>query len=181
MTNTIRYFLCAWELFGIVSGLERRGLCQVKPVLHDFDMKGFSILGTLRRDTERFKWTHPPEIIDLGLRLKDVEGWNLESEPNATKDSHIPTLRRNGASEAEVEFLKKRRVEINALTSPQLIAFLEKKFAEHDVEKVVPNEKLLEKLSRRILRNEYRDRLVEKFLAERNKEIEEFAKKIALP
>ena len=145
-------------------------------VVHDFDVKGFSILGTLRRDTARFKWTHPPNIIDLGLRLADVKEWNLESEPKTTRDADIPTLRRNGATAAEVEFLKRQRVELNAFTSPQLIAWLEKKFAKHGVEKVVPHEKVLERVSREILRDRYRDELLEKFMAKHSKEIEERAK-----
>ena len=46
-------------------------------VLHDFDKSGFSIAATLRRDTERFQFQHPPEIIDLGLRLEDVREYDL--------------------------------------------------------------------------------------------------------
>jgi hypothetical protein len=126
-------------------------------------------------------WTHPPNIVDLGLRLKDVEEWNLESEPKTTGDAHIPTLRLNGATDAEVEFLKTQRVELNAFTSPQLIAWLEKKFAQHGVEKVVPDEKVLEKVSRQILRDRYRDALVEEFLTKQSKEIEEHAKNATLP
>jgi hypothetical protein len=131
--------------------------------------------------TERFKWTHPPNIIDLGLRLKDIEEWNLESEPSSLRDADIPTLLRNGATKAEVEFLKTRRVEVNAFTSPQLIAFLEKKFVQHRVEKVAPDEKVLEKVARQILRDRYRDDLVEEFLSEHLKEIEERAKSAAIP
>jgi hypothetical protein len=40
-------------------------------VLHDFDKSGFSILGTLCRDTRRYSFSGKPHVIDLGLRLHD--------------------------------------------------------------------------------------------------------------
>ena len=50
-------------------------------VLHDFDVAGFLILGTLQRDTRRFQFTNTMEVVDLGLRLDDIKG--LEREPAA--------------------------------------------------------------------------------------------------
>jgi hypothetical protein len=47
-------------------------------VLHDFDKSGFSILGTLQRDTRRYTFMNRIEVIDLGLRLDDING--LQSE-----------------------------------------------------------------------------------------------------
>ena len=49
-------------------------------VLHDFDKAGFSIAGTLRRSTRRYRFghRHAANVIDLGLRLDDVSG--LETE-----------------------------------------------------------------------------------------------------
>jgi hypothetical protein len=67
------------------------------------------------------------------------------------------------------------------LRSPQLIAWLEKKFAQHGVEKVVPDEKVLEKVSRQILRDRYRDELFEEFMIKHRKEIEERAKSATIP
>ena len=49
-------------------------------VLHDFDKSGFSILGTLRRDTRRYAFRNRIEVVDLGLRLEDVEDSGLETE-----------------------------------------------------------------------------------------------------
>jgi hypothetical protein len=43
-------------------------------VLHDFDKAGFTIRGTLERDTRRYKFKNVIEVIDLGLRLSDVGG-----------------------------------------------------------------------------------------------------------
>jgi hypothetical protein len=75
-------------------------------VLHDFDKSGFSILGTLRRDMERFKFEHPPEIIDLGLRLEDIERYHLQSEPVDYKSDPGPNLSKNSATAAEVKILR---------------------------------------------------------------------------
>ena len=50
-------------------------------VLHDFDVAGFLILGTLQRDTRRYQFSNAVEVVDLGLRLADIEG--LEREPAA--------------------------------------------------------------------------------------------------
>ena len=72
----------------------------------------------------------------------------LDDEPVALKsdkDAVAYRLRINGATEAEIEFLLEgpegvgRRVELNAMTSDQFIAFVERKLEEHGVAKVVPN------------------------------------------
>ena len=49
-------------------------------VLHDFDKAGFSILHTLAADTDRYQARAPSNIVDLGLRLADVQQLGLESE-----------------------------------------------------------------------------------------------------
>ena len=52
-------------------------------------------------------------------------------------------LRDNGASEEEIEFLLRQRVELNALPSDQLVAWIERKLSEHDVQKIVPDKDML--------------------------------------
>jgi hypothetical protein len=123
--------------------------------LHDFDKAGFSIAGTLQRDTRRYEFQNNITVIDLGLSLEDVEAMGLESEyqhhPKADKDALIANLRENGASEAEIDFMFRdfdrlrstQRVELNAMTSPQFIAFLERKLNEAGVRKIIPEQKLL--------------------------------------
>jgi DNA topoisomerase VI subunit A len=74
-------------------------------VLHDFDKSGFSIAGTLRRDTRRYRFTSPVEVIDLGLRVKDVQKHDLLAEPIVYgKSDPEPNLRKNGATNAEIAF-----------------------------------------------------------------------------
>ena len=120
-------------------------------LLHDFDKSGFSIAGTLQRDTRRYEFQNVIKVIDLGLGLADVEAMGLESEyqhhPKANKHALIANLRDNGASDAEITFMFRdfdttrstRRVELNAMTSPQFISFVERKLNQHCVKKIVPD------------------------------------------
>jgi DNA topoisomerase VI subunit B len=125
----------------------RRGLPLF--VLHDFDGSGFSIKQTLVTSNRRYTFEHAINYVDMGLRLDAVDG--LDDEPVALKDKDAVAyrLRINGATEAEIEFLLEgpegvgRRVELNAMTSDQFIAFVERKLEEHGVAKVVPNTDLL--------------------------------------
>ena len=124
-------------------------------LLHDFDKAGFSIAGTLQRDTRRYEFQNDIRVIDLGLNLADVEAMGLESEyqhhPKGRKSALIANLRENGASEEEIAFMfldfdrlrSTRRVELNAMTSPQFVAYVERKLRENNVAKIVPDRKLL--------------------------------------
>jgi hypothetical protein len=122
-------------------------------LLHDFDKAGFSIAGTWQRDTRRYEFQNAIETIDLGLTLKDVEGLEVEHQFHAkgSKGALKANLRENGATEAEIEFMfadfdstrSLRRVELNAMDSPQFIEFLERKLKEADVKKIVPDKDLL--------------------------------------
>jgi hypothetical protein len=124
-------------------------------ILHDFDKSGFSIAGTFQRDTRRYAFQNEIEVIDLGLRLEDIEG--LQSEPAFDKGSIEKrrwNLRMNGATREEIEFLLNRRVELNAMPSDRLIAFIENKLETHGVEKIVPDKKELAEAFRRFKRGE---------------------------
>jgi hypothetical protein len=124
-------------------------------LLHDFDKAGFSIAGTLQRDTRRYEFQNSIEVADLGLSLADVEAMGLESEyqhhPKGGKSALIANLRENGASEEEIAFMFRdfdrlrstRRVELNAMTSPQFVAFIERKLCENDIAKIIPDQDLL--------------------------------------
>jgi hypothetical protein len=133
-------------------------------VLHDFDKSGFSIAGTLTRDTRRYTFTTAPVVIDLGLRLRDVDQWNLAAEEVINDSDPTENLLANGATAEEVAFLrgtsqfeygrrkgayKGRRVELNAFTSDQFVRWLESKLEEHQVRKVIPDAVTLEKAYRR--------------------------------
>ena len=113
-------------------------------VLHDFDLAGFKIVKTLRQGT---RLAPGVQVVDIGFRLGDID--NLQSEQvvyNQKKDPRF-YLRSCGATEDECAFLVSEngysswygeRVELNAMTSEELIDWLERKFFEHGVSKLIP-------------------------------------------
>jgi hypothetical protein len=114
-------------------------------VLHDFDVAGFMIFGTLQRDTRRYQFTSVVEAIDLGLCLEDIVG--LEREPAAATKTNKAALREqlaeNGATSQEIDILINDRVELNAMTNDNLIAMIERKLKDYGIEKVIPDDDVL--------------------------------------
>jgi hypothetical protein len=109
-------------------------------VLHDFDKSGFSIIGTLRRSNRRYTFANEIEVVDLGLRLPDIAGLQAEAVfDKGDADARRANLLQNGTTEDEAEFLLHQRIELNAMTSRQLVAFVERKLAQHRIRKVVPD------------------------------------------
>jgi hypothetical protein len=115
-------------------------------VLHDFDKSGFSILGLFQRDNRRYTYRHHLDVIDLGLRLADVEKCGLGSEASGLTNSYKArsNLSDNGATAQEIAFLcQGQRVELNAFTSRDLVDWIEAKLKVHGVEKVIPADNVL--------------------------------------
>jgi hypothetical protein len=134
--------------------------------LHDFDKAGFSIIGTLRRKTRRFTFSNNARIIDLGLRLADVRALGLEDSAEDVFDrgsdsAKRENLRLNGATREEVEFLLTQRVELNALPSDQLVAFIERKLNEHGIKKLIPDDDLLRDAYRLFVHDKRVEKIVE--------------------
>jgi hypothetical protein len=114
-------------------------------VLHDFDLAGFKIVRTLKRGT---RLANGSPVIDLGLRMADIDG--LSSESVSYKQNVNPVVYLEdgcGVTKEEARFLvsggshfgwRGERVEINAMTSDQMITWLERKFAEQGVTKIIP-------------------------------------------
>ena len=109
-------------------------------VLHDFDSAGIIIKDTLHNDTRRFTYGRLPTVIDLGLHYGDIGG--LAAEPNNSNISD-QRLAEAGLDPAAIAFLRSQRVELNAMTSRQLVDFVEHKLQQHDIRKVIPNSKTL--------------------------------------
>ena len=136
-------------------------------VLHDFDKAGLSIVGTLKRNTRRYSFSRGANVIDLGLRLSDVGDLDLEASAESAFDRGSDSAKRdnliqNGATPEEVSFLLHRRVELNALPSDQLVAFIERKLTEHGVKKVVPDTDLLGDAYRLFVRSKRVEEVVAK-------------------
>jgi hypothetical protein len=149
-------------------------------VAHDFDVSGFSIFGTLGSDGRRYRFHNDVHIVDLGLRLADVEAMGLDPEPVETSgewSSRAATLATHGASAAEINFLRHRRVELNAMPADAFVRFLERKLTEHGIGKVVPHDDVLEQHARQVLVRALTNKALE---ATRSK-VEEDAASILLP
>jgi hypothetical protein len=138
-------------------------------VLHDFDKSGFSIIGTLREPTRRYTYTNEIEVIDMGLRMADIEGLEPESvSDRGDEDARRANLIKNGATEEEAEFLLHQRVELNAMTSRQLVDFVEAKLDEHDIGKVVPDKTKLDDAYRLFVHGREAKKIVDRELAKLN-------------
>jgi hypothetical protein len=170
----------------LVDELSEQGVTI--PVLHDFDKPGFSIVHTLQSNTRRFQFRNTPNVIDLGLRLTDVQEMQLQSEEVEYDSGKDPreNLRDCGATEEECAFLVRgtrmkhkkaqpnnayvkretavwygERVELNAMPSRQLLDWLEAKLIAHGVQKVVPDPETLAKSYRQVALKARIERAVE--------------------
>jgi hypothetical protein len=165
---------------GMSTTAARQLLDQLSPrveqilVLHDFDVSGFTICGTLGRNSRRYQFRNKAiRVIDIGLRLADVEALDLQSEPVAVSGkwaSRAKTLAQYGATGEEIAFLRDQRVELNAMTSRQFVDHLEAKLAEHGVGKVIPDEKVIEGHARYLLEVLIANQELEKILPEVRKQ-----------
>jgi hypothetical protein len=151
----------ARELVDVVCGKQDIPLL----VLHDFDIAGFSIIGTLRESNRRYSFDHNPKVIDIGLRREDVKGLESERAFNRWSEDAIECrLHINGATEEEIDFLKRRRVELNALASDELIRFIERKLNENGIQKIVPEQKTLARAYRMLAESDRVKKMVEEEL-----------------
>jgi hypothetical protein len=130
-------------------------------VVRDFDKAGFSIVGALSRGT-RGSRNAPTHVIDLGLRLADIEGLEREAVSYPQREWPGYNLQENGATAEEIAVLVDQpsgyrhrqgwageRVELNAMTSDQFVEWLERKFQEHGAKRVIPGAKVLRSAYRR--------------------------------
>jgi hypothetical protein len=125
--------------------------------LHDFDRSGFSIFGTLGSNSRRYRFRNKLSVVDIGLRLDDVDALDLQSEPvpdvyDREWRQRAATLRRHGATPDEIDFLRHRRVELNALTSRQFVDLIETRLTFHGVTKLIPDDKIIEEQARRVIK-----------------------------
>jgi hypothetical protein len=181
-----RFDVAVMSTKGMSTTAARRLLDGLAPetervlVLHDFDVSGFSIFGTLGGDSRRYRFENDLRIVDIGLRLADAEAMGLQSEPVETRGrwaKRAATLAAHGATEGEIEFLRRRRVELNAMPADVFVAFLERALAGHGVCKVVPDRPILERQARGVIER----RLEARILREIRASLQEAAAAAELP
>lgn len=162
----------------LIERLSEQGVTIL--VLRDFDKAGFSIVSTLRGDTRRYRYGTAPKVIDLGLRLTDVQAMELQSEPVEYESKVDPrwNLAESGATPEECDYLvtgqgysgkwRGERVELNAMASSQLAAWLEDKLAQAGVAKLVPDAALLQAAYARAVKLAYIQRALDEALKQVN-------------
>jgi hypothetical protein len=146
----------------LIDGLMRAGVERVF-VLHDFDVSGFSIFGTLGTSSRRYRFQNPVEIVDLGLRIADIETMRLDWEPYSPSGNWLKraeTLRRHGATRQEIRRLRTERVELNAMPSDVFVRFLADKLIAAGVRKMVPDSDVLDRHARHVIERAMLNRLL---------------------
>ena len=119
-------------------------------VLHDADPFGYNIARTLAEETARMPG-HEVQVIDLGLFLGEALDLGLSAELFTRKKAIPQGLRLDDLEEEYFEGRQAgkkswvcRRVELNALTNPNLIAYTEAGLQKNGVRgKVIPPEPVL--------------------------------------
>ena len=109
-------------------------------VLHDCDAAGMIIKDTLENDTRRYSYKGAPKVIDIGLNYEDIGHLSPEAANSNISDERLSEC---GLSSAAITFLSGQRVELNAMTSRQLVDFVEGKLKEHCIGKVIPDKDTL--------------------------------------
>jgi hypothetical protein len=127
-------------------------------VVHDFDKAGFEISQRLttvsewaeKNDRVAYQFKNKINVIDLGLRLSDVERYELGAETVQFKGGFAKD---SIATPAEKKFLRSnRRVELNAFSSPQFLEWLESALSQHGLtQRLVPDDSVLVDAYRRAL------------------------------
>lgn len=121
--------------------------------IHDADASGTLIYQSIQDETKS-RGARDVEIINLGLDPWEAVEMGLEPEPVEASAKQKPVARyvldydeENGTNWAE--WLQTHRIELNAMTSPQFIEFLDRKIAPHLGKVVPPAEVLADRLEQR--------------------------------
>jgi DNA topoisomerase VI subunit B len=145
-------------------------------VLHDADPDGYNIARTLREATARMP-DYAVDVIDLGLHLEDALRRGLDTEEFIRKkalpeDLILTDVEREYFTGEERERERKKstwkcqRVELNAFTAPDLIAFIHERLQAVGVRgKVIPPDHVITQHAHRVY-GQAIDALVDRVLDE---------------
>ena len=151
--------------------------------VHDADARGSMIYQTLQeatraREARKIKIINiglePWEAVGMGLEVETVEAcWQRKAVADYIRTHHglneeeTPNLNADGediSDEDWDEWLQTNRVELNAMTTPQLIAWLDQKMADHG--KLIPPTEVLEQELAVRIESKVRAALTERILRE---------------
>ena len=125
-------------------------------VLHDADPHGYGIARTLSEETERMPG-YSVNVIDIGLKLEDAlamdkhpETFTRKNQMDSAVEAELTDVEREHfvgeerKDEKGKPYWIAKRVELNDLSSPQLVEYVERKLKSHDVRgKVIPPDEAL--------------------------------------
>ena len=120
-------------------------------VAHDCDLDGYKIARAIENETRRSRGM-VINIIDIGLKLTEAQEMGLELERVTRKRGPDRELWASLTDDERAFFITKKpkdyygsrgtyegnRVELNAMTSPQFVAWVEDHLERHGIKKVMP-------------------------------------------
>lgn len=130
--------------------------------IHDADAAGTIIYQSLQDETDA-RAARNVEIINLGLEVAEGQVMGLPSEKVETAKGARPVAKY--VSKLDAEWLQERRIELNAMTSPQFIAWLDDKMAKHEGAKLVPPGEVLQAQLTTATRQKVKDEITVRVLA----------------
>jgi hypothetical protein len=153
--------------------------------IHDADASGSLIYQTLQQETKA-RPRRRIQIINLGLESWEAIAMGLEVESFRRRERHAPIadyVRERPDGTHWEEWLQTNRVELNMMTTPQFLAWLDAKMAEHDSVKVVPPNTVLAATAHRQLEEHLRRIITDQILNEANvaEQIADAVRGIPLP
>jgi hypothetical protein len=136
--------------------------------VHDADAYGTMIYQTLQEETKARK-ARKIKITNFGLEPWEAVAMGLEVETVEAGKRHKAVadyVLERGDGDHWDEWLQTRRVELNAMTTPQFITWLDAKMAEHGNGKLIPPDEVIEAELAERLENHVRADLTEQILRE---------------
>jgi hypothetical protein len=133
--------------------------------IHDADASGTMIFQALQEGT-RARPGRKVQIINLGLEPKEALEMGLQVE-DMKRDTNKRQPVAEYVDEDWQDWLQAHRVELNAMSTPQLLDWLDRKMEEYEG-KVIPPEHVLEDRLERVVRAGLKAQITEQVLSQAN-------------
>ena len=158
-------------------------------LVHDADAHGTDIYETFQEATKarraRLIKVHnlglePWEAIAMGLEVEEIERGDTR---RAVANYVLERADRAPDGTKWEEWLQTHRIELNAMTTPELIAWLDRKMAEHSTGKLIPPPVVIAVELEQLLKTRLRELITERILrkAGLDRQVEEAFTAIELP
>jgi hypothetical protein len=149
--------------------------------VHDADAYGTMIYQTFQQETKA-RGARKIQIVNLGLEPWEAIAERLEVEtvPQGDKRKAVADyVRERKDGERWAEWLQTHRVELNAMTTPQFIDWLDGKMKEHGNGKLVPPPDVIKADLDKRIEDKVRATLIERILreADLDRQVQHFKRK----